>query len=137
MSVGSTIKKLRLEKGMTQEELGKLLGVKKAAVQKYESGQVQNLKQDTIRKLCDVFGKNPAVFIFDNETLKYELDLLERIESTSTAQSTRVCPCTSSLRSRPVTRSAAPATERSRRAISFSLTFPQRSTAILPASDFP
>lgn len=81
MSVGSTIKKLRLEKGMTQEELGKLLGVKKAAVQKYESGQVQNLKQDTIRKLCDVFGKNPAVFIFDNETLKYEVDLLERIES--------------------------------------------------------
>lgn len=81
MSMGSTIKKFRLEKGMTQGELGELLGVKKAAVQKYESGQVQNLKQDTIRKLCEVFGKNPAVFIFDAEAMKYELDLLERIES--------------------------------------------------------
>ena len=81
MSVGSTIKKLRLKRGMTQEELGKLLGVKKAAVQKYESGQVQNLKQDTIRKLCEVFDKNPAVFIFDNQMLKNELDMLEIIES--------------------------------------------------------
>lgn len=81
MSVGSTIRRLRMEKGMTQGELGELLGVKKAAVQKYESGHVQNLKQDTIRKLCEIFDKNPAVFIFDNETLKYELDLLERIES--------------------------------------------------------
>lgn len=81
MSVGSTIRKLRMEKGMTQGELGELLGVKKAAVQKYESGQVQNLKQETIRKLCEVFGKNPSVFIFDNNVLKNELDLLEAIES--------------------------------------------------------
>ena len=46
MSIGMTIKKLRQEKGLTQEELGTLLGLKKAAVQKYESGQVQNLKHD-------------------------------------------------------------------------------------------
>ena len=81
MSVGAMIKRLRMEKGMTQSELGEVLGVKKAAVQKYESGQVQNLKQDTIRKLCEVFDKNPAVFIYDSETLKKELNLLESIES--------------------------------------------------------
>lgn len=88
MSVGATIKKLRLEKGMTQEELGQLLGVKKAAVQKYESGQVQNLKHDTIKKLCEVFGKNPSVFIFNEveilneEQLKYEVGLIEEIQKT-------------------------------------------------------
>lgn len=81
MSVGSTIKKLRTKKGMTQSELGELLGVKKAAVQKWESGQVQNLKQDTVRKLCEIFGKNPSLFIFDSNTLKVELDLLENIEN--------------------------------------------------------
>lgn len=81
MSVGSTIKRLRLERGMTQSELGELLGVKKAAIQKYESGQVQNLKQETIRKLCEIFGKNPSLFIFDSQVLKNELDLLEKIES--------------------------------------------------------
>lgn len=88
MSVGATIKKLRLEHGMTQEELGQLLGVKKAAVQKYESGQVQNLKHDTIKKLCEVFGKNPSVFIFNEseilneEQLRYEVGLIEQIQKT-------------------------------------------------------
>lgn len=86
MSVGLTIKKLRQEKGLTQAELGGLLGVKKAAVQKWESGQVQNLKQTTVKQLCEVFGKNPAVFIFDeaeimNEAaLREEVGLIEQIQ---------------------------------------------------------
>lgn len=88
MSVGATIKKLRLEKGMTQEELGRLLGVKKAAIQKYESGQVQNLKHDIIKKLCECFGKNPSVFIFEEYEivhevqLRYEVGLIEEIQKT-------------------------------------------------------
>lgn len=49
MKVGERIKYYRLEKGWTQEELGKHLGVGKAAIQKYESGQVQNLKSSTIK----------------------------------------------------------------------------------------
>lgn len=86
MTVGQKIKKLRLEKGLTQEELGDLLGVKKAAVQKYESGQVQNLKQSTIKKLCDIFNKYPDYFIFDEfdnwleEELKKEVAFVEIIE---------------------------------------------------------
>ena len=61
--VGSYIKQLRLSKNMTQEELGNLIGVKKAAVQKWESGQVQNLKRDTIKKLAVFFDVSPASFI--------------------------------------------------------------------------
>ena len=88
MSIGMIIKKLRTEKGMTQEELGALLGVKKAAVQKWESGQVQNLKHSVIRQLCEVFEKNPAVFIFTenemmcNERIKREVSMLEEIQKT-------------------------------------------------------
>lgn len=88
MSVGLTIKKLRQEKGLTQEELGALLGVKKAAVQKYESGQVQNLKHSTIKRLCEIFEKNPSVFIFNEaeilneEQLSREVGLLEDIQRT-------------------------------------------------------
>ena len=82
MSVGENIKTLRLERGWTQEELGDRLGVKKAAVQKYESGQVQNLKQTTIRKLCEIFDKNPSYFIFDDleERLRVEVDCIEEIQ---------------------------------------------------------
>lgn len=86
MSVGAHIKKLRLEKGLTQEELGKLLGVKKAAIQKYESGQVQNLKQSTIKRLCEIFEKTPSHFIYDDydaaleDMLRSELGAIELIQ---------------------------------------------------------
>ena len=68
LTVGEKIKKYRLEKGMTQEELGKELGVGRAAVQKYESNQVQNLKSAHIKKLCSLFNKVPWDFIFDGYT---------------------------------------------------------------------
>ncbi len=63
MNVGEYIKQLRTEKGLTQEELGDLLGVKRAAVNKWESGMVQNLKRTTIKRLADIFHVNPASFI--------------------------------------------------------------------------
>lgn len=74
MTVGERIKQYRLEKGWTQEELGKHLGVGKAAIQKYESGQVQNLKSSTIKTLCELFTARPFDFIFD------ELDYDEKPE---------------------------------------------------------
>lgn len=80
MTVGEKIKKLRLERGLTQEELGDILGVKKAAVQKYESGQVQNLKQSTIKKLCEVFNKYPDYFIFDDFDNDLEAQLRKEVE---------------------------------------------------------
>ena len=46
---GERIKKLRKEKGLTQEQLGNLLGVKKSAIAKYENNRVSNLKKDTIQ----------------------------------------------------------------------------------------
>ena len=37
MKMGDIIKSLRIQKGMTQEELGKVIGVQKSAIRKYES----------------------------------------------------------------------------------------------------
>lgn len=80
MTVGQKIKQLRISKGLTQEELGEMLGVKKAAVQKYESGQVQNLKQSTIKKLCEIFNKYPDYFIFDDFDSELEKELRKEVE---------------------------------------------------------
>lgn len=77
MSVGERIRRFRLEKGMTQDELGDILGVKKAAVQKWETGQVVNLKQSTILKLCEVFRRSPSVFIFDDYEDYVDLETME------------------------------------------------------------
>lgn len=81
--VSERIKKLRIASGMTQEQLGEILGVGKATVQKYESGQIQNLKAAHIRKLCRLFKKRPHYFIFD-DLEKYEAEndnLIEKIDA--------------------------------------------------------
>lgn len=53
------IKKKRLELGLTQEELGKLIGTQRAAVNKYESGLVENMKRSTIKQMSMIFGVDP------------------------------------------------------------------------------
>lgn len=65
MNVGELIKQLRIKKGLSQEDVGKHVGVQRAAVQKWESGLVQNLKRETIKKLADLFEVSPAAFFDD------------------------------------------------------------------------
>lgn len=59
MTIGEKIKRLRIEKHMTQEELGALVGVQKQAIYKYETGLVVNLKRQTIAKLAKALDTSP------------------------------------------------------------------------------
>ena len=68
MDMGTKIKLLRVGSGMTQEELGKRLGVKRAAINKYESGIIVNLKRSTIEELCKIFDVSPQFLLDDNYT---------------------------------------------------------------------
>ena len=63
MTTGERIKKLRKEHKLTQEELGKMLGVQKAAIQKYEKGTVTNIKKESILKLADILGTTPEYIL--------------------------------------------------------------------------
>ena len=67
MNVGEYIKSLRIKYGYSQEQLGKLIGVQRAAVQKWECGKVQNLKRETIKKLSDIFNVPASSFIDEEE----------------------------------------------------------------------
>lgn len=71
MNVGEYIKKLRIESGYSQEQLGNLLGVQRAAVQKWECGRVQNLKRETIKKLSEIFDVSPSTFIDSENFYEY------------------------------------------------------------------
>lgn len=76
--MANLIKVLRVQKGLTQEELGDYLGVKKSAIQKYESGAIINLKADTIIRLAKLFNVPPAYFVYseaemDNDRLHREV----------------------------------------------------------------
>ena len=60
MDAGDRIKELRILNNLTLEELGQKVGVKKAAVQKWESGMTKNLKRSTIQKLSEIFDVSPT-----------------------------------------------------------------------------
>ena len=81
--VGQRIKRLRKERKWTQEMLGAKLGVKKAAIQKYESGRVVNLKQETIKKLTDLFEVPPTTFLDCSDWDKYaeDVNLAEQVKT--------------------------------------------------------
>lgn len=63
MDTGDKIKSLRLERGMTLEELGNLVGVGKSTVRKWETGAIANMGRDKIEKLCAVFDVSPDYLI--------------------------------------------------------------------------
>lgn len=78
MDIGEKIKAARLEKGMTQEALGELLGVQKSAIAKYESGRVVNIKRSTLKKISDILGIKPSELIFDAEIKNDPVGMAER-----------------------------------------------------------
>ena len=60
MNMGDRIKSLRISHNMTQEELGKKIGVQKSAIRKYEKGEVINIKRATIETLSKIFNVSPS-----------------------------------------------------------------------------
>lgn len=68
MTTGEKIKQLRKQLGMTQEELGDLIGVQKAAINKYETGVVVNLKKSTIHALAKALHVSPVELLSPEES---------------------------------------------------------------------
>lgn len=54
------IKNRREELGLTLQEVGEYIGVSKATVQRYESGEIKNLKLVIIERLTQVLKINPG-----------------------------------------------------------------------------
>lgn len=69
MTMGNYIKELRLEKEWTQDELGQKLNppVNKSAVNKWEKGQVENIKKTHIEQMSKFFGVRPSQLMCFNE----------------------------------------------------------------------
>ena len=89
MEIGKLIKDARASKGLTQEELGALVGVQKSAIAKYESGRVVNIKRSTLQKLAAaldlrgsdlVIGSNPKEAAELSARVLIDSDLREIVE---------------------------------------------------------
>ena len=74
MNIGDKIKKLRINKGLTQKQLGDLCGIADSAIRRYESGKVTP-KLNTLKKL------SYALDISINELADYEtIQILTEID---------------------------------------------------------
>ncbi len=63
MEFKDIIKKERLARGYTQEEMGRLVGLKKSAIHKYESGLVVNPGRSLILRFAQVLNLSPAYLL--------------------------------------------------------------------------
>ena len=78
MEIGQKIKKARLERGLTQQELGDIVGVQKSAIAKYENGRVVNIKRSTLQKITKALNIRPSELLF-SESPKDTADLHVKI----------------------------------------------------------
>ena len=65
------LKELRLEHSLTQDDIGRELGVGKSTISKYEKGTVA-LPQRAIEKLCDLFQVPSDILLGRVEALSYD-----------------------------------------------------------------
>lgn len=84
MDMSKRIKELRLEKGLTLEQVGNIVGVGKSTVRKWETGMIANMKRDKIASLSKALGVSPSYLLgyTDERTLqptKEENELIKLI----------------------------------------------------------
>lgn len=68
---GKNILEARKNAGLTMEELGKIVGVSRATIKRYESGEITNIPDDKIEKIAKATKVSEA-FLMGWDTLKKE-----------------------------------------------------------------
>ena len=62
-NIGNIIKNRRLKLNITLDEVGKAVGVSKSTVQRWESGQITNMRRDRIDALSKILDLSPLIFV--------------------------------------------------------------------------
>lgn len=72
MDFSEKIKALRLEQGLTLEDVGKMVGVGKSTVRKWETGAIANMRRDKIAKLAAALHTTPGYLMGWDDAPKTE-----------------------------------------------------------------
>lgn len=83
IDIGQKIKNARLAEGLTQEELGKIVGVQKSAIAKYENGRIVNIKRSTLQKIAGALKMRPSEFLFEEspkDTANFHVRIISDVE---------------------------------------------------------
>lgn len=77
-NIGKKIKLLRIEKGMTQEQLAKYINSTKQAVFKYENGIITNIPMDKVEIIARVLGVTPSYIMgWEERTSQPSIDIFK------------------------------------------------------------
>lgn len=63
MTIGERLRFLRLRNNLTQEELGKQIGVKKQTIEKYEKGLIKNIPEEKRKQIVKILGVSEPYFL--------------------------------------------------------------------------
>lgn len=73
MSLGEIIAEKRLDKGLSQEDLGKMLDLSRSSISNYET-DTHSPDIDTLRKMADILDTSADYLL---ERISYDVDLKE------------------------------------------------------------
>ena len=68
MEIKDILKSRRVELRLTQDDIANKIGVSKATVSRWESGNISNMRRDRIAKLAEILQISPAVIIGIRDT---------------------------------------------------------------------
>ena len=69
MDFKDKVKTRRLELGLTLEDIANSVGVSAPTIQRYESGEIKNLRKDKIKSLADALKVTPSYLMDWDENL--------------------------------------------------------------------
>lgn len=86
MAIGENIKRNRLLKDMTLEELSQKVGVSRQTLSRYETGVINNIPSDKIEALALALGTTPGILMGwetqdsapEKSTSKHKIEILAR-----------------------------------------------------------
>ena len=70
MTFGEKMKECRLEKGLTLQQIAEKLGVSESTVQRYESGQIKKLSQQTLNRIAKALGVTQSYLLGELDTIQ-------------------------------------------------------------------
>lgn len=66
-AIGKRIKERRKELELTQEQVGKIIGVTKSTIQRYENGLIKDLKMPVIQAIANALRVNPDWIVLKSD----------------------------------------------------------------------
>ena len=92
LEIGKRIKEAREIRELTQEQLGKELGMNKSTVQRYETGQVAKIKLPVLESIAKVLNVNPDWLVLKSDEMHISIATIPFVKNIISLPKTKKVP---------------------------------------------